>query len=134
MLWADGYKSLVENLKTKFKKCEKIGEKIKILTLVPAFWTVEKVCHEFNATKYEGKKARELLKQEGVLPELTYKVRDGIAEDIKAKVVNFYENDENTRICPGEKDCISIQNKSGEKEKKTKKINAGKFKRTLSTF
>lgn len=37
-------------------------------------------------------------------------------------MIDFYENGENSRICPGAKDCVAVKNKSGDKEKKQKRI------------
>lgn len=97
-------------------------ERIKVLSLVPKFCTKEQTCKEFNATAYEVKLAKKLLKEQGILPTLIYKNREGLDDASKKVVIDFYENDENSRMCPGAKDCITVKNESGQKEKQQKRL------------
>lgn len=63
LLWAETYKSLIEELKSKFEKYDEPKERIKILSLTPKFWTKEKVCEEFDARKHEVEETRDLLRK-----------------------------------------------------------------------
>ena len=45
------------------------NEKVKLLTLTPESWTIEKTMKEFEVSKYLVKKARSLKKELGILAE-----------------------------------------------------------------
>ena len=46
-----------------------LNEKVKLLTLTPESWTIEKTMKEFEVSKYLVKKARSLKKELGILAE-----------------------------------------------------------------
>jgi len=77
---------------------------------------------EFGATNYMVKKSRTVMKEKGILGLYDKPKGKKLKTDIVNAVIDFYQNDENSRICPGKKDSISIRNKDGEKEKRQKRL------------
>lgn len=101
------YDILITKLKEKFKDSSK-DDKIKIISLLPRSWSKQKIIQEFGASEYMVKLTRQLTKDQGILPHLSK--RNGgnkISEVVKNSVKEFYEDDENSRLCPGKKECVS---------------------------
>lgn len=99
---------LVEMIKEKLETPVTRREKIQLLTLAPISWSRKKVAEEFSVAEYTVRKARELLKEEGIIalpdPRKGKLLHQGTIDLVK----NFYQNDEYSRIMPGKNDKISI--------------------------
>ena len=80
-----------------------------ILTVLPKSWTIRKVQDEFGATNYMVRKAKELVKQKGVLSTPNPKPGHALAVETTALVQSFYESDEVSRMMPGKKDYVSVR-------------------------
>ena len=92
-------------LRTKFNNTDSYYERVQILTLSP--FTIERTMREFGATNYMVKKSRDVKTQNGVLGLPDKAKGKPLSEDLETNVIQFYENDDYSRICPG-KDCVSI--------------------------
>jgi len=99
---------IITSMKTKCSTSTR-DKQIQLLTLVPQTWSIEKTSQEFGIPYYRVRKARDLRKSEGVLAEPAGKRGKTIAEDVKEKVTDFYQDDEYSRICPGKKDVVSVK-------------------------
>ena len=64
-------------------------EKIKLLTLTPESWSIQKVIKKFNATEHMAKKARALKKEHGILVEPKPKSGRALSKDVVDCVINF---------------------------------------------
>uniref|UniRef100_A0A6P7GVN1 Uncharacterized protein LOC114343446 n=1 Tax=Diabrotica virgifera virgifera TaxID=50390 RepID=A0A6P7GVN1_DIAVI len=51
------------------------------------------------------------MKSQGVLPELKNKDGHRLSNEVVNDVIKFYEDDENSRLCPGKKECVSLGHK-----------------------
>ena len=78
-------------------------EKVKILTLAPESWSTSKTCNEFDVSKYLVKKARKLKNSKGMFVEPEKKKGNVLSDKTKLKVLEIFESDEFSRMCPGEK-------------------------------
>ena len=87
----------------------KATKKIQILTMAPPSWSIEKTAETFGVSKHLVKQARELKKSEGILALPSSKKGKPIAEEIERKALEFYEDDEYSRLCPGKKDYVSVK-------------------------
>lgn len=105
---ADDLDNLVELIKTKLSITNARREKIQILTLAPPSWSKKKICEVFQVSEYSVRKARELLKSKGILALPEPRKGQLLQVDTINKVIEFYENDEYSRIMPGMHDKISI--------------------------
>lgn len=63
---------------------------------------------EFGVSDYVIKLIRELVKEQGILPHLSKKKFQKVGDDVIKKVIEFYEDDVNSRLCPGKKECVSV--------------------------
>lgn len=84
-------------------------KQITILTLAPSSWSIKKTAEEFNVTEYKVKRARYLVKRYGILANPAQKKGKQLPESTIKQVVEFYQSDEYSRLCPGKKDYISIK-------------------------
>ena len=111
---------LVDDLKVKMEiSCKK--EKLMILTLAPQSWTIEKTAAEFGVSTYMVKKARMLKKTDGILPDLAPKKGRQLGQATVDKVIAIYVSDEFSRMCPGQKEYVTIR-VDGQKIQKQKRL------------
>jgi len=82
--------------------------RITILTILPDSWSIRKIGEEFGASLRIVRKAKELKRAEGVLAMPELKEGKKMSSDTINKVLQFYENDENNRIMPNKKDCVTV--------------------------
>ena len=80
-----------------------------MLTLAPEDWTIQKTVEFFNVSEHVGKQARKLKKEKGILATPSNYYREGSDKETKKCVVEFYERDDVSHMCPGKKDCVSIR-------------------------
>jgi hypothetical protein len=99
---------LMELLKQKCEVSSK-QEKVKLLTLVPDTWTIEKTSKEFGISTRLVKQARELKKQKGILGEPEAKKGHPLTSETVERVKAFYEDDQYSRMCPSKKDFVSVR-------------------------
>jgi len=113
------YDILITKLKEKFKESSK-DDKIKIISLLPNSWSKTKIVEYFGASEYMVKLTRQLVKDQGILPHLSKRQSNKISEAIINCVKEFYEDDENSRLCPGKKEYVStvIDNVKVQKQKR----------------
>ena len=81
---------------------------LQLHTFIPDTWSVERVSQRFGVTNYQVKKARKLNKKKGILPRPEKKKGRALSEKTKQLVINFYQDEEFTRIMPGKKDSVSL--------------------------
>lgn len=82
------------------EKCSNSDMKttLKLITLAPPSWTIEKTAYEFGVSKFMVKKARELKKVKGLLPDVSPKTAKKLSEETK-EIIDFYNDDDVSRIC-----------------------------------
>ena len=89
---------------------------LQLLTLGPSSWTIEKTANEFGVSKFMVKKAQALKKEKGIFPAISPKKANKLSEEMKMKVIDFYNDDEVSRVCPGKKDFVSVIHSQGKQE------------------
>ena len=109
-----------EEIKEKFKNSECYPECVQILTLFPS--TIERTINELETTNYLVKKSRAVKKENGILGLCDRKQGKALANELNEEILQFYESDENSRMCPGKNDTVSIRNKDGDKIKHQKRL------------
>ena len=93
-----------------------------MLILAPEDWTIQKTVEFSNVSEHAVKQARKLKKEKGILATPSNYYREALDKETKKCVVEFYERDDVSRMCAGKKDCVSIRNKDGSKEKVQKRL------------
>ena len=92
-----------EKLKTSDYK-----NKIQVLTLTPESWSRRQAAEFFEESEYSIRVARKLKEEKGILSVPNPRHAKTLSEDIRKVVVNFFEDDEFSRIMPGKKDYVSV--------------------------
>ena len=100
---------IIKQLKEKFNSTAERSEKVQVLTVLPNSWSMHKVQAEFGASDYMVRKARELVKQKGILSTPNLKPGHSLAAETCESVCRFYESDEISRLMPGKKDFVSVR-------------------------
>lgn len=67
------------------------------------------------------KKARKLKMESGILAMPANRKGKKLNDEVKQNVLNFFEDDEFSRLCPGKKDCVAVRI-NGEKIHKQKRL------------
>ena len=84
-----------------------------ILTIAPQTWSVNKMANEFGCSCQLAQKSKELRASKGILGTTIAKSGRELRKDVVRKVIDFYEDDTNSRIMPGKKDVISVKSLEG---------------------
>lgn len=82
--------------------------KLRILSIAPESWSINKISKEFGALRRLAKKAKELRATEGILPDFIANIGKTLPSTTIEKIIQFYESDSNSRVLPGMKDTISV--------------------------
>ena len=82
--------------------------KIQVLTLTPESWSRRQAAEFFEESEYSICVARKLKEENGILSVLNPRHGKTLSEDIRKVVVNFFEDDEFSRIMPGKEDYVSV--------------------------
>ena len=104
----DDGEEMIQQLKEKFESTEKKSEQIQVLTVLPKSWTIPKVQEEFNTSNYMVRKAKALVKEQGILALPNPKAGKSISKEIKETVTEFYLSELVSRQMPGMKDYVSV--------------------------
>ena len=105
---------IIRQLKEKFLTTSERSVKVQILTVLPMSWSVERIQTEFGASNYMVRKAKQLVKQDGILSSPDPKPsRPSLSEKAVGIVISFYENDSSSRMMPGKKDFVSVKSEQG---------------------
>ena len=119
------YCDLISKLKKKIKEVTAVSDKVKILSIAPESWSIEKTATEFSVSEYLVRLTRMLVKEQGVFPAL-HKRKEGTGSPLPKsdieKVILFYSFDDISRMCPGMKDFKSVKNADGTKEQVQKRL------------
>lgn len=117
----EDYINLIAKLKEKCVIASK-EEKVKILSLLPDSWTKKQIATEFKVSERFVRLCRNLVKEQGVLPILGQKKGPvGVSKETIEKVQEFFEDDQNSRLCSGMKECKKVII-NGEKVTKQKRL------------
>lgn len=104
---------IIKQLKEKFHSTSENSVKVQVLTALPKSWSIRKIQTEFEASNFMVRKAKELVKEKGILSTPDPKPGHGIAQKTSELVVSYYENDSSSRMMPGKKDFISVKQAQG---------------------
>ena len=85
------------------------AETLQILTLTPNNWSRKKAAQVFDVSERTIRVARELEESSGVFSFPPPRKGRSIPDDTMKKVLEFYQNNENSRILHGIKDRVSIK-------------------------
>lgn len=100
---------IFNNLKAGFSSLEENDPlRVRILTLVPNHWTLQKTADEFGTTIHYVRRARKLLASDDLLAEVPAKLGKTLPESTSLAVSAFYNNDEVSRMMSSVKDCVSM--------------------------
>lgn len=100
---------IIKQLKEKFHTTAERSEKVRVLTVLPKSWSMRRIQAEFGPSDYMVRRARELVKQKGILSTPNLKPGHSIAAETCESVCRFYDSDEVSRIMPGKKDFVSVR-------------------------
>ena len=106
---SDDEGEIIKQLKERFHATTKKSEKVQILTILPKSWPVRKIQSEFGTSNYMARKAKDLVKEKGVLATPNPKLGHLLAPKTADLVRGFYESDDVSRIMPGKKDFVSVK-------------------------
>lgn len=112
---------LMSKVKHKLSQCSSNAEKIQLLTIIPHSLTRKEAAEQFDVSEYSVRKARHMENLHGILSKPKYMSGKTLSEEVVARVREFYESDEFSRMCPGIKDCVTIRD-SGKKERVQKRL------------
>ena len=88
---------ILQQLKEKFHSTSQNSMKVQILTILPKSWSIQKIQTEFGVSNFMARKAKQLVKDKGVLSSPDPRPGRHVSQETFDNVVGFYENDEHSR-------------------------------------
>ena len=129
----DDDSEIIEQLKEKFHASTNRSQKVQILTVLPKSWSVRKIQEEFTVSNYMARKAKDLVKDQGILSSPNPKHGCALPLATVNLVQAFYEFDNISRIMPGKKDFMSIR-QSDQRIHVQKRLILGNLKEVYRQF
>lgn len=104
------FEEIICNMKKKYSDpAISRKEKLLILSMLPTSWTVQKIMNDFEANRYIVTEARNIDKIGTSDFPKTRSSGTGLSGDTKELVLSFFEDDDVSRVMPGQKDYVSVQ-------------------------
>ncbi|XP_054711072.1 uncharacterized protein LOC129220668 [Uloborus diversus] len=127
-------REIINQLKEKYKSTDDKSIRMQILTTMPKSWTLKDYQDEFDVTDYTARKAKNLVKEKGVMSCPDPKPGKTLDYETAKKVTDLYESEEISRMMPGKKDFISlkISNKKVRHSNEGSETEASKVKDNVS--
>ena len=103
------FDGLMEKVKAKINEVGTTrSEKIQLLTIVPESRSRKSIMEYFEVTKYMAKASQSLVASNRIFSKPPPRKGKALSSEIKNIIIDFYKDNENTRIMPGARDKVSI--------------------------
>lgn len=125
---------MIEQFKTKMGQAISNSEKYLILTCLPKSWTIKKIMDEFGVSLFMAKRSKELVKKRGILSAPSRKMGSRVLdESLVKRIQDFYSDDDISRACPGQRDCVKVR-ENGSKVYKQRRLMLCNLKEAFRDF
>ena len=125
---------MISQLKEKYLTANR-SEKVQILTTLPKSWSIKKVECEFGASNFMVRKAKQLVKEKGIMSTPNPKPGRTLSQRSVDLVTSFYENDEHSRLMPGKrKEGLYFSEEGRRTSQYPKETGSFHFKRAVLLF
>lgn len=98
---------IVMQLKEKFAETTEKEQKVKILSILPRSWSARKISKEFSTTVHLPLLTKRLVEENGIMCGPKKRTNTIDPETVKC-VKEFYSSDEISRVCPGKRDYVTV--------------------------
>ncbi|KAK3917885.1 DNA replication and repair protein RecF [Frankliniella fusca] len=104
---AQDHDLLMEEIRKKLPSASRV-QKYQLLSLVPDSWPIITAANFFGISRTLFIAARQLKREKGILPIPDFSRASSVNEATKALIKSYYCSDENSKVMPGSRDCVSI--------------------------
>jgi len=124
---------MMHDLRDAFIASTNYKRKLQILTL--STLTTVQTANFFGTTVHMVKKSRCLKKEYGILPEIPAMSKGKvISNEAKLIIKEFFESDEVSRMCPGQKDCLKVRDCEGQSITVQKRLILGNMREIFALY
>lgn len=115
---------MLENIQNAFANASTNNEKVKILSLLPHNWSIEKIVSLFEGATIHIIQRSKSNENESVFDINSPRTvgRPSLSVNVGQKILGFYDEDEISRPFPGSKDSISIKLPDQQRKKYQKRL------------
>lgn len=100
---------IVNQLKAKFAETTEKEQKIKLLSVLPNSWSARKISKQFGSSFYLALLTKTLVKENGIMCGPRKRLGTNIIDHTTVNLVKeFYSNDNISRVCPGKRDYVTV--------------------------
>lgn len=125
---------IVKQLKDKFAETTDKDLKIKILSVLPRSWSSRKMEKEFNTTYHLARLTKKLVGENGIMCGPKKRIGTHTLDiDTVSLVKQFYSSDDISRVCPGKRDFVTV-NENNEKISKQRRLILMNLKEAYALF
>ena len=98
---------LMNEVKQRIPAASKI-QRYQLLSLVPLSMSINEASQFFGVSRTLFTKTRQLKIEKGIMPVPNFERTSSVPESTKLLVVDYYCSDENSKVLPGARDCVSV--------------------------
>lgn len=113
---------IIDRLKEKFIKTKGRFLKMKVLTVLPKSWSITKIQSIFTASNRMARTAKKFISEDRFLTSNVSKSCKTLAPEVIDHIIDFYKNDNNSRMMPGGRDCKSVKTQEGKLPKQKRLV------------
>ncbi|KAK3911370.1 Trigger factor [Frankliniella fusca] len=99
---------LMNEIKQKLPIASK-AQKYQLLSLVPLSMSLNEAAEYFEVSRTLLRRARQIKVEQGILPTLHFTRTSTVLESTKLLIKEYYSREDNCKILPGTRDCVSIR-------------------------
>lgn len=103
----ESFDEILTQLIERFNGTEDKTVKLQVLSVLPVSWSLRKIEELFGASLSMVRTVKKLVSEHGIIPNPQARTRQGLPEELKVKVEEFYTD--NSRMLPGKKDYVSVK-------------------------
>ncbi|CAN8008965.1 unnamed protein product [Ixodes pacificus] len=96
----------MQDVKNKFDPEKNREKKLQLLTWAPFSWSREKIMNFFGASERQARQAVKVRSESGILGTVPKRRGRSVSEEVKASIMEFYQDDAVSYCLPGKKDVL----------------------------
>lgn len=106
---AEDFSIMMKQLIEKYRETESMTEKFQVLSVVPKNWTLQQVIDKFGCTRNFARLVKKKVETDNILCKPNPKPGKRLPESTVKKIVDFYEEEQNSRSMPGKRDFKTVK-------------------------
>ncbi|KAK3923492.1 Alanine--tRNA ligase, partial [Frankliniella fusca] len=105
---AQDHDLLMAEVKEKVAHASNKNRKYQLLSLIPLSMSINEAAQQFGVSRTLISNSRKLKVEQGILPQVNFTRTPTVADSTKILIKEYYCREDNCKILPGTRDCVSV--------------------------